>query len=79
MHRPCRRLPRQRRDDRAEPTTPSRPPHCRLPTRTPQVLQALGYYFGVVGIEDQYVVSNITGVPTYLLHDFVGVRAPDLH
>lgn len=39
--------------------------------RREQVLTALGYYFGVVGIEDQYVISNITGVPTYQLHDFV--------
>ncbi|PRW20192.1 epidermal growth factor receptor [Chlorella sorokiniana] len=36
-----------------------------------QVLTALGYYFGVVGIEDRYVVSNITGVPTFQLHEFV--------
>jgi hypothetical protein len=39
-----------------------------------QVLTALGYYFGVVGIEDRYVVSNITGVPTFQLHEFVEVR-----
>lgn len=38
-----------------------------------QVLTALGYYFGVVGIEDKFVISNITGVPTYELHDFVQV------
>lgn len=53
---------------------PCADPPCPLACPTAQVLTALGYYFGVVGIEDKYVISNITGVPTYQLHDFVEVR-----
>lgn len=40
------------------------PPSARCPPR---------YYLGLEAIEDAYVASNVTGVPTYLLHAFAQV------
>ena len=41
-----------------------------------QVLDGLNYYLGVTYIPDDRVVHELLGVPTFLLHEAIDVRAP---
>jgi hypothetical protein len=40
------------------------------------VLDGLNYYLGITDIPDDRVVHELLGVPTYLLHEAIDVRAP---
>ena len=56
-------------------------PSPTLPGSSPwQVLNGLYYYLGLTFIDDDRVVDELLGVPTYLLHAAIDVnRGPAVH